>query len=185
MTKNDGTHVTRRLTMFPSPDYPAFHTSMPVVVYHGRKRKVLDIPVYGSAILDELLCSKYVRLAASDLFGKSYSISPAWDRHYNDSLVYEFRGLSLEELALRKVLKPGMVIGVHNPGSSHNKDLDMQGNPVKYTHNALYLGTNKFGEPLVAEQFINAINVRTEKDMRRDKLTPIEIIDAKKGRGVV
>ena len=179
MTKKDGIIVTRKLTMFPSPDYPALDTSMPIIIYYGKKRKVLDVPVYGTARVRERECSKYVRMAASDLFGKSYSIANAWDRRYKDKLVYEVDDSFLESLAKQGTLLPGMIVGIRNPDSTHNQDLDILGEQARYTHNALYLGNNRFGRPLFAEQFINAINVRTEEDMRKSHLIPVEIIDVK------
>ena len=51
--------------------------------------KEINVPVYNRFKLTPGSCSGYVRRAAQDIFDKEYSVSNAWDRRYEDELVYE------------------------------------------------------------------------------------------------
>lgn len=140
----------------------------------------IRVPVYPTTQLGLLQCSAYVRLAAGELFGKTFSISHAWNRRYSDRVVAELESFQdLKPLIEKGVLERGMVLGIYNPLSSFNNNLDFKGNPIQYTHNALYLGRNLAGQPLMAEQFNHLTVVRTESEMRRFGLKPVHIFDSK------
>jgi len=141
--------------------------------------KDMQVPAYGILNLRPLRCSAYVRKAAHELFGIHYSLSPAWDRRYNDQLVTTLQdGQTLEQLTKQGVLQPGMVVSFFNPDSGYNGETDSKGQPVDCTHNALYLGIVD-GEPLFAEQYFAKTGTRTEQEMRQAGLVPIDVIDAK------
>ncbi len=142
--------------------------------------KVLEVPSYGVLTLDPLKCSTYIRMAALEIFGLHYSYSDSWNRKYNDELIYEVGFSSLEELAEKKILKPGMILGLYNPESKYRGYIDKLGQPNKYTHVALYLGLNDIHKPIFVDQFIANTLIRDEKAYRKAKLIPIDIIGEKK-----
>ena len=116
--RKDENSVTQCLTMPQNLNFPSYQTTLPVIVHHGKKRRVLNIPVYSISAVDIRQCSKYVRMAALDLFGKTYTHSHAWNRRYKDILVRPIMNSSLEELSRRKILVPGMLVGSHNSDSA-------------------------------------------------------------------
>ena len=171
--------VERQISVTPSLDFPAKHSSVPIKTHEEGIVVIREVPVYGPALVDEKLCSKYVRMAARDMFGKFYAKTHAWNRRYDDRLVTEVEGRSLKELANMEILLPGMIIGIENPSSSMINEIDKQGNKALYTHNALYIGRNRNGEPLFAEQFVFPIIIRTESNMSSDNLRAVEILDSR------
>ena len=150
---------------------------IPVNLFEGEK---INVPVYPTSKLGKLQCSAYVRLAAEELFGKRFAKCHAWNRQYNDWVVATLdENTTLKSLVKEGVLERGMALGVHNPLSSFRNWIDQEGNLANYTHAAMYIGRNRKGQPLVAEQFTNAIIVRTEDEMRESGLTPIHIFDSR------
>lgn len=99
----------------------------------------IRIPAAPIFSLQPSMCAQYARLAAQELFGLEYSKSNAWDRIYEDELITEVEG-PLVNYIERQFLVPGNIVGVFNPRSVHNFRKDRKGRPVRYTHNALYLG---------------------------------------------
>ena len=109
-------------------------------------------PVYSDSRVPTNMCSRYVRIAAEDLFGVKYPSVDAWDIR-DDSRVKEINLDStntLEKLANEGRLKPGMLIGVYNSTSRYNARAKEDG--AGYTHVMLYLG-QKNGELLFADKF--------------------------------
>ncbi len=171
--------VESEVEFSPNLNFPGFHTRRKIWTSFEGEVVIREVPVYGTALMQQGQCARYVRLVADEMFGKIYSIEPAWNRRYCDKLVAEIGESSLRDLSEQGVLKPGMVIGILNPGSPSEFVLDKEGKRARYTHNALYIGNNGSGEPIFAEQFYLGVKVRTEKCMRADSLEPKEIIDAK------
>ncbi len=148
-----------------------------------------NIPEAPKYNLRGLECSGYVRNAAEDLFGKEFSWSNAWDRIHNDDVVVSNVANNDELITYvnQGVLKPGMVLGIRCPGSSFSDRLDQTGNPVRNTHNELYLGAedvNRNGkfdtnELYFAHQFITNIERITLEDMNQRGLEAVYIVDSK------
>ena len=109
-------------------------------------------PIYSDSKVPANMCSRYVRLAAEDLFGLKYPNVDAWDIR-DDSRVREIEidaENTLEKLAGQGKLKPGMLVGVYNPTSKYNARAKEDG--AGYTHVMLYLGQID-GELLFADKF--------------------------------
>jgi len=131
-------------------------SSIPVELESGE----MEVPVFSRFKLTPGSCSGYARRVASELFGKDFSHANAWDRRYVDNVVCGVEtNVELEALERFETLKPGMIVGVFYPRSYYNGAKDMEGNPVAYTHNLVYLGRDKTGELTFAEQF--GVNTRT------------------------
>lgn len=157
-----------------------FDSSFPVTVHNGFEEVTLNVPVYSWRRLKPCCCSGYVRMTAWDLFSKEYSLADAWNRRYRDLVVAKTNNESLESFVEAGILMPGMVLGVHYPGSIHLEDLDETGNKVMYTHNMLYLGLTADQEPLFAEQFKNKTRTRKLEEFREHDLQAMEILDSRK-----
>jgi len=152
---------------------------IPINVLIDSTLKTLNIPIYDLDELPPWRCSGFVRLAAKELFDKNYAVSDSWDRRYDDFFVSKINEESLESLAGKGTLKPGMLIGLYYPDSEYNNDQDKKGKQVEYTHIALYLGISIKGEPLFAEQFGYSTIVRTESEFSDDHLIPKVILDSR------
>ena len=138
----------------------------------------LKIPVFGSNILPMFRCSQYVRLVGEQLFGKKFSISHAWDRRYSDKLVVSSEDvLPLKKFVESGTLSHGMLIGIYSPGSLFESCVDIRGERARYTHIGIYLGLNEYGEPILAEQYEGSFLFRSENELLRRGLRPMEIID--------
>ena len=134
---------------------------------------------YNPLKLPPLRCSQFVRMAAKDLFGKNYSSSDAWERRYNDNLIDSVGQKELKNLEEEGVLLPGRIVGFYNPRSRYNSTNDSRGFPVEYTHNALYLGKNIFGNLVFAEQRGEKIRITSLEEFIKEGLTPVEILDSR------
>lgn len=147
-----------------------FGVNIPTKTLQGE----INVPVYNIFTgLHPGNCSAYARKSAEELFGKNYSLSPAWGRRENDRLVAQINGQSLDFFVNQGILKSGMIIGTFNSSSPYNEKHE------PYTHNMLYIGQNKQGQPLFADQFRTKTQVRTEKQIRDAGLIPMEIIDSR------
>jgi hypothetical protein len=156
---------------------------IPVEISESNDVRTLNIPVYSLNDVKPGNCAGYVRNASKQIFRKDYAKTAAWDRRYHDRVIVPFgelhKGDKLEELVDRGKLKPGMIIGVYNPGSTHNGELDETGNILKYTHNILYLGKDKDGKMKFANQFGKETLVVDSEWMNSKGIIPREVIDAK------
>ena len=140
----------------------------------------IDVPTYNLIKLRPGSCSKYVRMAAKELFGKNYDSSNAWNRKYHDSIVSKIdNNEELNSLEQLGELKPGMIVGVYVPTSSYNGIEDELGKKVGYTHVMLYLGKGKDGNLLFAEQFRTKVRIRNLEEMNEDNLVAREVLDAR------
>jgi hypothetical protein len=154
-------------------------SSIPIVIDRGNGFEKVSVPVYHALRLKPGRCSAYVRMAADDLFGKKYSLCNAWDRIYNDKLVCPVHdNCDLRWLYEKGILKPGMVLGVNYPESSHVNDVDMTGEKVKYTHNMLFLGNTPEDKIVFAEQFGSNIRTRTVEQFPEHDLEAKFVIDS-------
>ena len=157
-----------------------YDTTIPTVVQTPEGPRTLNVPVWNVFTgLYPYHCSAYGRKAAEKLFGKEYSYSDAWDRGDNDKLVAEVGDKTLDELADRGILTPGMLVGLENPNTMLRGKVDSKGNMVRYTHIEEYLGQNDEGDALFAGQYGFKTQVRTESEILRAGLIPREIIDEK------
>lgn len=148
------------------------------------------IPHYKGANYN---CSKYVRLAGKDLYGKKYAWVDSWDRRYADSLVAKVDSKkpyeSLKALADSGVLKPGMVVGLYtrppvrvdDPNTpKDDREIDIKRKFALYTHNALYVGIDsQTKEMIFYHEWGNKQKMITLKEMKSRRIRPMEIIDAK------
>lgn len=152
-------------------------TSLPFVDYRGNE---LFVPVYSRDELSEDSCSKFVRLAAKDIFGFDYVPCNAWDRIYSDDIIAPTNSFKdLEQLSLSGILRPGMIIAIENFESKYSCGKDKNGSPRQYTHVALCLGKDKFGNATFCEQWGDEINIQNLAVLARRKLTPKYVLDSK------
>lgn len=128
-------------------------------------------------------CSLYVLLAGKDLFDKEYTWSDSWDRRYNDKLLKaidkEKPFEEIKNLIEDKTLKPGMVLGVYNPGSGENYKKDSRGKLRKYTHVLLYVGKDKTGDYVFFHNYGRVQEKITLDDAKKRGFVPREIIDSR------
>lgn len=141
--------------------------------------KTVHVPVFSFDYVPPHYCAKWARLATDHLFGKKFSMVPAWDRIYADNLIEEISARPLSYLVKKGILQPGMILGVVNPNSPILGRKDFSGGVANYTHNIIYLGLSLEDEPLFAEQFNDLTQVFSEKEMYQRHLTPIDIFDSK------
>lgn len=135
----------------------------------------LYVPVFPLSEDMSGMCAKYARLASKELFGRHFSISPAWNRRYFDRRVSSEVGASLVPWVSNGTLQPGMILGVFNPRSNFLRTPDACGREAPYTHNALFLGMTDTNEPLLAENVGQLVYVRTEEEQRAAGFIPAEI----------
>lgn len=142
----------------------------------------IKTPLFNEIKLKPLMCSSYARQASEEMFGKKFSKgSDAWDRRYIDKLVDKVSNQTVYEKIDQGVLKPGMIVGVFNPKSTHLNDIDMMGfkvGDVSYTHNMVYIGQRKSdGEAMFCDEFGSTKRVIGMKDIEKKGLSLKEIID--------
>lgn len=129
-------------------------------------------------------CSKYMRKSAKSLFGKEYVPADAWDLQYNNKEVHQIKeNENMEDLIIKGVLKPGMVIGAKWPVKDirkyGNKGKDIKGKPIEYTHVVGYLGFNKDKEPEFLHQWGSKKEKATQKELEEKyKIEFVEILDS-------
>jgi hypothetical protein len=122
-------------------------------------------------------CSQYAALSARKLFDKKYNRHEAWNLRYKNKIVHEIKeNETIKDLIIDGKLKPGMILGIEYPESSHVNDKDLMGDTVKYTHVAVYMGINN-KEPEFIHQFGENIEKITEEDFEKKNLIPKEILD--------
>lgn len=133
-------------------------------------------PVYSNSQVPPNMCSRYVRKAGEDLFGKEYPSADAWELRdflgIDEMKVGSFE--NLKDLEMNGRLKPGMILGVHNPKSKYNQRAQQTG--AGYTHVMIYLGKQD-GRMYFADKF--GPNTRTKvslEDIAKSNLEPIEIL---------
>ncbi len=141
----------------------------PTMKEHGS----VKAPVYSSRAVPANMCSRYVRLAAKDLFGIEYPSADAWDIR-DDPFVKE---IDLENFdSLRKLvdedkITPGTVIGFYNPSSKYNSRAQEDG--AGYTHVMLYVGKDG-KEPVLADKFGRETRVLSLEELSRTNIVPKE-----------
>jgi hypothetical protein len=154
-----------------------------IIIQENAEAKDLQIPIYSLESVNAGNCSKYVRLCADETFDKTFSRNSAWNRRYHDKVIVPFGEIrtfeDLECLANEGKLKPGMIIGVYNPSSTHNGELDERGSILKYTHNLLYLGKTFDEKMLFCHQYGKTSEVSDIAGLKARNLRPREVIDTK------
>ena len=135
-------------------------------------------PVYSTNSVPANMCSRYVRVAAKDLFGIQYPHANAWDIR-DHATVSEIPIKSKEELiklAKEGFMKRGMALGLYNPKSKYNDVARDDG--AGYTHVALYLGMDKEGKMYFADKFGKETRERTSLDelLEKGNLQPRELL---------
>jgi len=133
-------------------------------------------PIYSEKQVPPLHCSRYVRLAANDLFGIKYPEDNAWNiRNYQGVSEIVVNGTPLEELVANGKLKPGMIIGVAiNHPSRYDASAERSG--AGYTHAILYLGMDKNEELCFADQWGTRTRPKISLDDLKRSGTPKEIL---------
>ena len=133
--------------------------------------KILKAPRYR---IQSNHCSEYSQRAAKEIYGKNYSRGNAWDLGKNNQIVQEIKETDdLIALADSGILKPGMIIGTYNPGSSVNRK------GRKYTHVVTYIGKNEDNQPEFIHQWGTIQEKMDLNELKQKKLRPVEIIDEK------
>jgi len=161
-------------------DHPTIVETIPVEISIEGKQKVLNVPVYDENSVPENHCSKYARLAAKSLFDLTYSPADAWNRKYCDKVVAKLSEKnSLEELVKEGTLKQGMIVGIYNPKSLYNFSRDQSGNPIEYTHVALYLGTNLTKELVLVHKYGKKTEVLSAREIKERGLVPKYVFSPK------
>lgn len=142
-----------------------------------------SIPELAKFKIKSLNCSKYVQLAAQEYYGPvdSFPQRDAWNMRYPSKIVAKFKTkdkyIEMEKLRQEGILKPGMILGVYNPNSNHNDEIDESGHKAKYTHVLLYVGKDKDGNLLFDHQW-NKKTMRVNGNwIKQNYLNPIEILD--------
>lgn len=145
--------------------------------------KSLKVPAYSLKKVPPLHCARYVREAAKDIFNESIPAADAWNLRYSPEVQNvvstNSSALNLESLAHQNNIRQGDMVGIYNPKSRYLNEKDKTGERVKYTHIGLYLGTNDFGEPMIAHQFGRKTLVDSYSDMTNRGLMPREIMRVK------
>lgn len=151
-----------------------------VLTQDGAEVVKRSIPAYSEAQLPAGYCSRFVRLAAGDVFGENYAVSHAWDMRYANGDTFPTNSLVLREQVDRGIVTPGMALGLFNPTSKHNGKNDSKGSSRRYTHVALVLGKSLSGQPLFAHEYGPRIQVDTLSSLIEQGLDPREIISPKR-----
>lgn len=141
----------------------------PTMKEHGS----IKAPVYSSSTVPTNMCSRYVRLAAKDLFGIEYPSADAWDirddQHVKEIVLGDFN--SLRRLVDEDKITPGMIIGFYNPSSKYNSRAQEDG--AGYTHVMLYVGKDG-SEPVLADKFGKETRVLSLEELSKTKIVPKE-----------
>ena len=134
-------------------------------------------PVYSDSEVPANMCSRYARLAAQDMFGISYPSADAWDIRDSpkvSEIPLNNGQKSLVSLAVKDILKPGMLIGVYNPKSAYNARAKEDG--AGYTHIMLYIGQEN-GEFYFADKFGKKTRTKVSlTNMVESGLEPREVL---------
>jgi hypothetical protein len=139
-----------------------------------------EAPVYSESKVPANYCSRYVRFAARDLFGKTYPKDDAWNlRNYkNVEAIRLNNNTTLQDLTTKKVLTPGDVLGMFYPKSRYNGREDVQ--KAGYTHVVLFLGKEN-RDLYFADKFGSKIRKTTLTELEKENgLTPKEILQLKR-----
>lgn len=134
------------------------------IVSYAGKTDTLWVPEYSLRDVAPTNCAKYVRTATKDIFDIDYNYDEdvlprkrgAWNyRYYNKIVNSSDEGFDKDEIITQinnKDLQPGMIAGIYNPTSHYNNWKDKNGERVKYTHLAVFLGLDESGNPIFANQ---------------------------------
>ena len=149
--------------------------SSPEPPVRNTENGIPEAPIYDSDEIPSGYCSRYVRFAARDLFDKQYPAANAWDIRDNSNVVVRrINDDGLPELVDKGELKPGDLVGMHNPKSMRNYLRGVK--EAGYTHVLLYLGANEEGLHF-AHQFGSKMERKTLRKLQEDySLKPIEVI---------
>ncbi len=133
-------------------------------------------PIYDSNILPSSLCSRYVRLAANELFDIDYPAGDAWELRDLEN-VDELKVKSYDDLKILSkngTLRPGMLVGFYNPKSNYNSHPEAK--KSGYTHVGLFLGEEK-DSLYFAHQFGKETRIKeSDSSFERAGLVPKEIL---------
>ena len=133
-------------------------------------------------------CSEYAKKAAKKLFNKEYvwdkekkNGGAAWNLRYYNPIIEQLDSIGeIKELIIDGRLKQGMIIGMYNPKSPHNRKKDVTGNKVEYTHIMTYGGINKreieFFHQLGSK--IERANLNRIKELENKGWKVIEVLNA-------
>lgn len=136
------------------------------------------LPEFDRKTLPAEYCSRFVKLAGEQLFGKRYATAHAWERKYKDARVAHLDEWTLRECVDEGTLQPGMAVGLFCGTSSHNGKLDSRGVPRTYTHVGLFIGNDRgTGEPVIMHQWKGDIICTRESELPGLSLQAIEILD--------
>lgn len=152
----------------------------PVATNYRGMREQVRVPVYSDISRSRVpLCSAYAKRAASQIYGEDYAGGNAWNLRYHNRRVASLSSATLESLAQKEIVQPGMLVGIQYPRSRYRNTRDETGRKAKYTHVGVYIGNNKKGQALIAHQFGKKTYVHTTAQLKRMGLKPIEVLDGK------
>jgi len=135
-------------------------------IYEGGKKEEIIVPVYPIWEVKPNHCSLYARLTTENL-GNEINRGNAWDLIKNNEN-YEY---SPEKLS------KGDIVGFYNPKSKYN--IGKNGEKRAYSHVATYLGKNKNGEEVYAEQRGQDSRITTASEFKEQGWIPKRIIKTK------
>ncbi len=128
--------------------------------------KTLKVPDYD---LESGYCSLYTRLTAKNTFDLNFSPADAWNLTKVNNVVERVNDFKdLESLTNEGILEPGMIIGLYNSESSHNKK------GREFTHVGLNLGDGKIAH------FIDDSLVENYEQLKARGYNPKAIISPRK-----
>jgi cell wall-associated NlpC family hydrolase len=131
-------------------------------------------PIYSETVVPPMMCSRYVRLAAHDLFGINYPQADAWNLRSKNDIEEIPINNNLEELVKAGKVKPGMIIGTYNPTSKYNDVAKKAG--AGYTHVLIYIG-NEDGKLIFADKFGKKTRSKlTLEELKNSHLEPREAL---------
>ncbi len=138
-----------------------------------------EAPTYSENRVPSNHCSRYVRLAAKDLFNIKYPKADTWDlRDKVEIKTFKAKNRKdLEALADKGILTPGDIMAVYNPSSGYNSDPRTK--KAGYTHVLIYLGSEG-NEFYFADQFGSKTRTKISlSEIEKRGLKPIEILERK------
>lgn len=147
---------------------------IPVEVKSSAGTRTIEAPVFNPLKLSPLHCAAYARMTAKQLYGLKFNPADAWNYPYHNEQVAEIQNSEdLERLEKQGLISEGCIVGIYNPTSPNNKRLDEKGNPVKYTHVAVYLGRNpQTNEMQFAHQYGAKTKVNSLSELTKTGLQP-------------
>lgn len=124
------------------------------------------------------LCSRYVRLAARDLFKIHYPEADAWDLRKDAGIqTTRVNENDLQTLVSEGKLAAGDAVGFYFPKSGYNSYQEAQ--KAGYTHVALFLEREQ--DTLYFADKFRKIRPRISlEDMQKDGLKPVEVLRVKR-----